>query len=377
MDVSNPDSIVQTGFLKKYWKSAAGDWQRFGPGFYFALQSSKSHEYPLHEMKKLKSGHHTRKMLLCKVARGKVFKTQTNLDTLAGTAPAGYHSVYGAAQKGGDLNYDEIVVYEEAAVLPWAVVEYKFFKKHDDRAGGAALSGGGSVGGAAPGRRLHAVCVAGMGVLGPGIAAEFALHGVEVRVWNDPGFCYGRPASEFSKCKVLEALVVAEQAAGLNVPTDTAREGRAPVSGGAAASRIESITAQLMSDRFIAAADLVTGCDTIAELVEGVHPHTVASGAAQPLQIVIDALVDKPEVKQSFFAEICKSPSLPRNAFLTSNSLPMDFNLSAIADKLEDFRRPYMLGMRFFLPVRADGHLTVSQSFHHTKLTSRVCYRQL
>ena len=149
------------------------------------------------------------------------------------------------------------------------------------------------------------------------------------------------------------------------------------MSGGAAASRIESITAQLMSDRFIAAADLVTGCDTIAELVEGVHPHTVASGAAQPLQIVIDALVDKPEVKQSFFAEICKSPSLPRNAFLTSNSLPMDFNLSAIADKLEDFRRPYMLGMRFFLPVRADGHLTVSQSFHHTKLTSRVCYRQL
>ena len=191
MDVSNPDSIVQTGFLKKYWKSAAGDWQRFGPGFYFALQSSKSHEYPLHEMKKLKSGHHTRKMLLCKVARGKVFKTQTNLDTLAGTAPAGYHSVYGAAQKGGDLNYDEIVVYEEAAVLPWAVVEYKFFKKHDDRAGGAALSGGGSVGGAAPGRRLHAVCVAGMGALGPGIAAEFALHGVEVRLRRRVGILVG------------------------------------------------------------------------------------------------------------------------------------------------------------------------------------------
>ena len=37
MDAANPASIVRTGFLKKYWKSSAGDWQRFGPGFYFGL----------------------------------------------------------------------------------------------------------------------------------------------------------------------------------------------------------------------------------------------------------------------------------------------------------------------------------------------------
>ncbi len=35
-------SILANGFQKKFWKSAAGDWQRFGPGFYFALQVSKS-----------------------------------------------------------------------------------------------------------------------------------------------------------------------------------------------------------------------------------------------------------------------------------------------------------------------------------------------
>ena len=75
MDV---DSIVQTGFLKKYWKSSAGDWQRFGPGFYFGPQASKAHEYPLPQMQKLPSGFHTRKMLLCKVARGKIHKTATN-----------------------------------------------------------------------------------------------------------------------------------------------------------------------------------------------------------------------------------------------------------------------------------------------------------
>ena len=33
MDLDNPNSIIRTGFLKKYWKSSAGDWQRFGPGF--------------------------------------------------------------------------------------------------------------------------------------------------------------------------------------------------------------------------------------------------------------------------------------------------------------------------------------------------------
>ena len=33
MDVANAESIIQTGFLKKYWKTSAGDWQRFGPGF--------------------------------------------------------------------------------------------------------------------------------------------------------------------------------------------------------------------------------------------------------------------------------------------------------------------------------------------------------
>ena len=33
MDPANSESIVRTGFLKKYWKTSAGEWQRFGPGF--------------------------------------------------------------------------------------------------------------------------------------------------------------------------------------------------------------------------------------------------------------------------------------------------------------------------------------------------------
>ena len=102
--------------------------QSFGPGFYFGPQASKSHEYPLAQMKALRPGIHTRKMLLCKVACGKSYKTTSDMDRLQGLAPMGYDSVHGVAQAGGSLNYDEVVVYAEAAILPYLVVEYQFQK---------------------------------------------------------------------------------------------------------------------------------------------------------------------------------------------------------------------------------------------------------
>eukprot|EP01043_Picozoa_sp_COSAG02_P067163 COSAG02_NODE_10696_length_1881_cov_1.847924_2_plen_104_part_00 len=92
----------------RYWKTSAGEWQRFGPGFYFAQHASK--------------------MLLCKVARGKIFKTVENMDSLKGAAPHGFDSVHGDARTGGALMYDEVVVYREEAVLPIAVVEYRFMR---------------------------------------------------------------------------------------------------------------------------------------------------------------------------------------------------------------------------------------------------------
>jgi hypothetical protein len=72
--------ITEQGFLKSFWKTAAGDWQRFGPGFYFALQAHKSHEYPLGPMRALDAGEHVRTMLLCKVAKGNVCQTRENMD---------------------------------------------------------------------------------------------------------------------------------------------------------------------------------------------------------------------------------------------------------------------------------------------------------
>ena len=123
-------SIPKEGFLKKFMK--VGSWQRFQPGFYFALHSSKSHDYPLDIMRALPPGSHRRQMLLCKVASGKEFKTTENMDGRDGRnsvmPPPGYDSVHGQASTRGPLNYAELVVYEEAAVLPFAIVEYGFIK---------------------------------------------------------------------------------------------------------------------------------------------------------------------------------------------------------------------------------------------------------
>ena len=92
-----------------------------GPGFYFALQASKSHEYPPREMQALLPGTHSRSMLLCKVAKGKVFRSERNMDALT-QPPDGFHSVLGVATEEGPLNYDELVVYDEAAILPCAAL---------------------------------------------------------------------------------------------------------------------------------------------------------------------------------------------------------------------------------------------------------------
>jgi hypothetical protein len=125
-------TIPAEGFLKKYWTSSAGSWQRFQPGFYFALQSSKSHDYPLPEMRALSKGKHTRHMLLCKVASGREYPTEVNMDGRDGQnkvmPPQGYDSVHGKVSTGA-LNFAELVVYEEAAVQPYAIVEYGFIKK--------------------------------------------------------------------------------------------------------------------------------------------------------------------------------------------------------------------------------------------------------
>ncbi|KAL5516947.1 hypothetical protein EMCRGX_G002404 [Ephydatia muelleri] len=89
--------------------------KRFGHGFYLAPHSSKCHDYT--------QGTHThRAMLLCDVLPGKKHIVQTDQTHLV-APPQGYDSVYG--QPGGSLNYPEIVIYDEASILPRYVIIYQ------------------------------------------------------------------------------------------------------------------------------------------------------------------------------------------------------------------------------------------------------------
>ena len=92
-----------------------------------ATQASKSHEYPVAEMESVPVGRHRRTMILCKVARGKECTTEKNMDKLPG-APQGYDSVHGVATPDGPLNFDELAVYDERAILPYALVTYEYEK---------------------------------------------------------------------------------------------------------------------------------------------------------------------------------------------------------------------------------------------------------
>ena len=124
------DTIAQEGFRQDKQCSGAGQWQRFGRGYYFALQSSKSHDYPLRAMRRVRSDKgHKRSMLLCKVATGREWETDVNNPDRNGP-PGGFDSVHGRV--GRRLNFSEVVVYDEAAVLPYAVVTFTYDKLRDD-----------------------------------------------------------------------------------------------------------------------------------------------------------------------------------------------------------------------------------------------------
>lgn len=64
-----------------------------------------------------------------KVAKGLSLPASENMSHLKGVAPAGFHSIHGMADKDTVFSMDELVVFEEASILPYAIVEYSFNKK--------------------------------------------------------------------------------------------------------------------------------------------------------------------------------------------------------------------------------------------------------
>ena len=96
--------------------------QRYGQGFYFAPNSSKSHDY----CSKPDNGKYMA-MLICQIAPGKEHNLRKNMTDLK-EPPKGYHSVHGRRKSllfSSDLNYDEIVVFSGDAACPRYVLLYK------------------------------------------------------------------------------------------------------------------------------------------------------------------------------------------------------------------------------------------------------------
>ena len=112
--------ISVTGFQFKCIRDDR--WQRYGQGFYFAPNSSKSHDY----CSKPDNGKYMA-MLFCQVATGKEYTLRKNDQHLT-EPPKGGHSVHGKSKSwlfSSTLNYDEIVVFNPDAICPRYVLLYK------------------------------------------------------------------------------------------------------------------------------------------------------------------------------------------------------------------------------------------------------------
>ena len=102
-------------------------WQRFGNGFYFAPNSSKSYDYAAgNRFGATVRDKNTRynAVLVCDIAPGRKYDIRYHTPQLA-TPPPGYHSFYGKS-KGimgkGELNYDELVIFNHEAIWPRYII---------------------------------------------------------------------------------------------------------------------------------------------------------------------------------------------------------------------------------------------------------------
>ncbi|CAB3380282.1 Hypothetical predicted protein [Cloeon dipterum] len=117
----NADIIAREGFDRGFARNTG----MFGNGVYFAEHSSKSNNYafgnhqPCQTHRNKKCSVCVRKILICKVALGRIYETtQSTVSAL----PAGYHSV--KANAGPLLLYPEYIIYDDKQVYPRYLIEF-------------------------------------------------------------------------------------------------------------------------------------------------------------------------------------------------------------------------------------------------------------
>ncbi|KIM80422.1 hypothetical protein PILCRDRAFT_73161 [Piloderma croceum F 1598] len=108
--------IIKTSFDLSLFGKKTG-WGRFGRGLYTSSTSSKSNDYSSN-----KSSSPYKAILLNKVVVGKGYKVTENNTSLT-APPSGYDSVL--AEKGGKLNFDELILYNNDAIRPSFLVLYE------------------------------------------------------------------------------------------------------------------------------------------------------------------------------------------------------------------------------------------------------------
>ncbi|RUS19572.1 hypothetical protein BC937DRAFT_87263 [Endogone sp. FLAS-F59071] len=116
--------IIRTSFKKSFARTRGGtrtSWERFGDGIYFSSTSSKSDDYGGGGL--IYNGAVYKTMFLCKVVVGRVTKPPSDLSTLT-EPPQGFSSVVGEPGV-GNINYDEVVVYDDAACFPAYLIIYQ------------------------------------------------------------------------------------------------------------------------------------------------------------------------------------------------------------------------------------------------------------
>lgn len=89
---------------------------RYGRGLYFSSTSGKSNDYAAGSERVRGRGRRWRTLFCARVAAGRAYCTDAAEIDLPDRPPDGFDSVVG--EVGAHLNYDELVVYNEAAALP-------------------------------------------------------------------------------------------------------------------------------------------------------------------------------------------------------------------------------------------------------------------
>ncbi|KAF8626100.1 hypothetical protein AX17_006596 [Amanita inopinata Kibby_2008] len=111
-------SIVKSSYDLSLFGKKTG-WGRFGKGIYTSSTSSKSNDYSRNASS---CNSPLKAILLNKVVVGRGCKMIHDSTSLT-TPPSGFDSVL--AEKGGSLNYDELVVYTNDAIRPSFLVMYE------------------------------------------------------------------------------------------------------------------------------------------------------------------------------------------------------------------------------------------------------------